>query len=140
MKLRLLALLLGVWIGIGLCASSGNAAPEKEAVAVARGWLALVDSGRYAESWKAAATYFQNAVTEQNWETSLTGVRTPLGRLVRRRLIKSQEANSLPGAPDGQYLVMQFATAFENKKSAVETVTFMLEKDGKWRAAGYFIK
>jgi hypothetical protein len=25
-------------------------------------------------------------------------------------------------------------------KSAIETVTFMLEKDGHWKAAGYFIK
>jgi ribosomal protein S17E len=35
---------------------------------------------------------------------------------------------------------MRFDTSFENKKSAVETVTFMQEKDGKWKAAGYYIK
>jgi hypothetical protein len=35
---------------------------------------------------------------------------------------------------------MQFDTSFENKKSAVETVTFMREKDGTWKAAGYYIK
>jgi hypothetical protein len=46
----------------------------------------------------------------------------------------------LPGAPDGQYVVMQFETSFANKKSAIETVTFMLEKDGQWKSAGYFIK
>jgi len=46
----------------------------------------------------------------------------------------------MPGAPDGQYVLMQFETSFTNKKSAVETITFMLEKDGQWRAAGYFIK
>jgi hypothetical protein len=34
---------------------------------------------------------------------------------------------------------MQFQASFANKKSAVETVTFMLEKDGQWRAAEYFI-
>ncbi|MGO9535876.1 MAG: DUF4019 domain-containing protein [Limisphaerales bacterium] len=28
---------------------------------------------------------------------------------------------------------------FANKKSVTETVTFMLEKDGQWRAVGYFI-
>jgi hypothetical protein len=140
MKLRIWVLLVGLWIGLGLCVSSAMAAPEKEAVSAARTWLALVDTGRYAESWKEAASYFQNAVSEQNWETSLNGVRTPLGRLVRRKLLKSQETTSLPGAPDGQYVVMQFSTAFENKKSAMETVTFMMEKDGKWRAAGYFLK
>jgi hypothetical protein len=35
---------------------------------------------------------------------------------------------------------MQFDTSFADKKSTIETVTFMLEKDGKWKSAGYFIK
>jgi len=35
---------------------------------------------------------------------------------------------------------MQFATRFEHKQTAVETVTFMQEKDGQWKAAGYYIK
>jgi hypothetical protein len=35
---------------------------------------------------------------------------------------------------------MQFNTSFEAKKSTIETVTFMLEKDGHWKAAGYYIK
>jgi ribosomal protein S17E len=42
--------------------------------------------------------------------------------------------------PDGKYVVIKYDTSFENKKSAVETVTPMLDKDGKWRVAGYFIK
>jgi len=37
-------------------------------------------------------------------------------------------------------VVMQFDTSFINKKDAVETVTFMQEKNGKWKAAGYYIK
>jgi hypothetical protein len=36
--------------------------------------------------------------------------------------------------------VIQFDTSFKNKKSAIETVTAMLDKDGKWRVSGYFIK
>jgi hypothetical protein len=49
-------------------------------------------------------------------------------------------SQSLPGAPDGEYVVIQFATSFENKKSAIETVTPMLDSDGEWRVSGYFIK
>ncbi len=51
-----------------------------------------------------------------------------------------QYATSLPGAPDGQYVVIQYKTAFENKKAGVETITPMLDKDKKWRVSGYFIK
>ena len=110
------------------------------ATASAGTWLVLVDEGKYAQSWKTAAGYFQRAVTETNWVASLTAVRKPLGKLGSRKAGSTLEANSLPGAPEGKYVVLQFDTAFENKKSAVETVTCMLEKDGKWKVAGYFIK
>jgi hypothetical protein len=31
-------------------------------------------------------------------------------------------------------------TGFAEKKSAIETVTPMMEKDGQWRVSGYFIR
>jgi len=36
--------------------------------------------------------------------------------------------------------MIQYDTDFEHKAGAVETVVPTLEKDGKWRVAGYFIK
>jgi hypothetical protein len=54
----------------------------------------------------------------------------------RRRLL----AEWLPGAPDGEYVVIQYESQFESKKAAIETVTPRLEKDGSWKAAGYYIK
>ena len=44
------------------------------------------------------------------------------------------------GAPDGEYVVIQFSASFAHKKSALETITPMLEKDGKWRVSGYYMK
>ena len=55
--------------------------------------------------------------------------------------MKSAETKtSLPGAPDGKYVIIQFDTSFEHKKSTVETVTPMQEADGSWKVSGYFIK
>jgi hypothetical protein len=45
-----------------------------------------------------------------------------------------------PGAPDGKYVVIRYETSFRNKKAATETVTPMLDADGRWRVSGYFIK
>jgi hypothetical protein len=70
----------------------------------------------------------------------MVAFRKPLGKLISRKITKTKESSTLPGAPDGRYVVMSFKTAFEQKKSAIETVTFMLDSDGKWKAAGYFIK
>jgi hypothetical protein len=51
----------------------------------------------------------------------------------------AQRASSLPGAPDGEYVVLQFDSSFANKQVAVETVTAVFE-DGVWRVVGYFIR
>lgn len=114
--------------------------PEKEAQAVAEQWLALVDAGQFAESWQNAAGFFQAAVSQAQWQSSLTLVRKPLGNLVSRKLKSAKYSKTLPGVPDGEYVVVQFDTSFANKKEAVETITPMLDKDGKWKVSGYFIK
>ncbi len=114
--------------------------PEETAQKSAEQWLALVDAGKYAESWKTAAAYFQTAVSQDQWEHVIVAVRKPLGDLVSRKLKSAQYTKSLPGVPDGEYVVLQFDTSFANKKEAVETVTPMLDKDGKWKVSGYYIK
>ena len=130
--------IFGLLLNIGILFA--GEAPEKPIVAAAQMWLHEIDLGIYATSWQQASAYFQGAITEKNWTDALNGARRPLGNLLSRKVTKTTSAKSLPGAPDGNYLVMQFATSFANKKSAVETVTFMREKDGNWRAAGYYIK
>ncbi len=110
------------------------------AAAVAQAWLAGIDAGNYAQSWRDASALFRGAITQEAWVTSLTGLRKPLGGLVTRTLKRSQSAASLPGAPDGKYVVMQFDSSFTEMKEAVETVTFQLDTDGKWRDCGYFVR
>jgi hypothetical protein len=112
---------------------------EKTAIAGAEAWLKSIDDGHYSESWNAAAKIFRGGVTEPGWTNSMETFRKPLGNLISRKLKSAQPMTQLPGAPDGQYVVVQFETTFANKKSTIETVTFMLEKDGQWRAAGYYI-
>lgn len=140
MKVVLFAVLLAISMFSIPARALAEPVDAKAAIAAAQAWLSHIDDGGYSESWKEASAYFRGAVTERTWVRSLAGVRSPLGRLVSRNLKSSKEASQLPGAPDGRYVVMQFKTSFTNKRSAVETVTFMQEKDGSWRAAGYFIK
>jgi hypothetical protein len=117
-----------------------NPEAEKQALEAAQPWLALVDQGEYSRSWEAASEYMKNAVERKDFVQSLSAVRKPLGKVKSREVASKQFATKLPGAPDGQYVVIQFKTSFEDKSSAVETVTPMLDKDKKWRVSGYFIK
>jgi hypothetical protein len=99
-----------------------------------------VDAGDYKQSWDTASSLFRNAVTEDQWADQVGSVRKPLGALVSRKLKSAHYANSLPGAPDGKYVVIQYDSVFQNKSAAVETVTPMLDKDGQWRVSGYYIR
>jgi Protein of unknown function (DUF4019) len=114
--------------------------PKQAAQQSAASWLELVDSGKYAESWQSASTLFKAAVTPEQWKSALHASRDPLGKLLARKLTSSTYKTSVPGAPDGQYVVIRYDSTFEHKQSAVETITPMLDKDGKWRISGYYIK
>ena len=115
-------------------------ANAEAATAAAQSWLALVDAQKYAESWSGAAKAFQGAVSSENWSKAVSGVRRPLGKVLSRQLKSAEFKTSLPGAPDGKYVVIQFATVFEKKAQAVETITPSQEADGSWKVSGYFIK
>lgn len=112
---------------------------EGKAVEAALKWLAVVDESDYARSLQESAAYFKGAIKKDQWEQAMRGVREPLGKVITRTLKSAEHRTSLPGAPDGDYVVIRFETAFENKQAAIETVTPMLEKDGSWRVAGYYI-
>lgn len=121
------------------CLADEKVAVEQAQIA-AISWFALTDSSKYGPSWDEAASLFKGAVTKDNWESALKGVRTPLGSVKSRKLRTATFTRTIPGAPDGEYVTIQFDTQFENKAAAVETVTPMREKDGSWRVSGYFIK
>ena len=139
-RLILLAAAVVITILLPSPAARANEAAEKEAIRAAETWLALIDQGDIARSWETAAVLFKGAVTQEQWVQKAGAVRGPLGKLISRKVSSSDYTSSLPGAPDGDYVVIQFKTSFEHKASAIETVTPMKDPDGEWRVGGYFIK
>jgi len=121
-------------------ARAADDAAVAAAQAAARAWLSTVDGGTYGPSWDRAAAYFRGAIGKADWERTIAGVRGPLGRVLERQLKSATFARTLPGAPDGEYVVIQYDTRFEHRAGAVETVTPMREPDGSWRVSGYFIR
>jgi hypothetical protein len=140
MRLKFVCWVAVMLLILGAQAAAADEAKERAALAAAEQWLAAVDQGQYAKTWKEAASYFRNAVTRDSWEQSIEAVRKPLGKRVSRTVKSAAYTTALPGAPDGEYVVIHFETVFEHKSAAVETVTPMLDRDGKWRVSGYFIQ
>jgi Protein of unknown function (DUF4019) len=121
-------------------AQDSNADKVAKAEVAALTWLALADAGDYPGSWDQAADFVHSSISKPNWVHAVGSARQPLGSLISRKVKTATFTRSLPGVPDGEYVVIKFDTQFEHKESAVETVTPLLDKDGSWKVAGYFIK
>ncbi len=126
-------------LAFGLGPAYAQATPDA-AQGAAESWVGLVDAAQYAESWQAAASFFKNAVPQQKWAEAAQTARGPLGPVKSRAVKSSTATKTLPGAPDGEYVVLQFNTAFEKKAVALETITVAREPDGQWRVVGYFVR
>ena len=112
---------------------------EKKAVAAAAAWVALIDRGEYSQGWDTASEPLKDGNERRDFVKTVSAGRKLLGAVKSRKLDSKQFATSLPGSPDGQYVVLQYKTSFANRKSAVETISLMLEKDKKWRVSKYHI-
>ena len=131
-----------VWLV--LLISSSAYADESETVAAARdsvdAWLELIDADQFSESLENASPVLRNAITDENWNQSLRGSRSPLGAVQSRKLLGAKFAKDLPGAPPGDYVVFGFASVFQEHDNIIETVTAKKADNGVWRVAGYFIR
>jgi hypothetical protein len=135
-------LLVQIFVLVAMSGTLSFAAtkPEEDAQKSAEQWLALVDAGKYSQSWKETAPYFQRSVPQDQWEVNGKHIRASFGNLHSRKLKSAQYTKSVPGAPDGEYVILKYDTSFANKREAVETITPMRDKDGRWKVSGYFIK
>jgi hypothetical protein len=97
-----------------------------------------VDSEKYAESWVQASEFFRASIEKEEWERMVRKAKRPLVTLRERKMIDSSHETSLPGAPEGEYVVMRFRCVYF-KRLALETVTVSRENDGIWRVCGYNI-
>jgi hypothetical protein len=124
--------------------------PEDAAQAAAESWLRLVDDGDYAASWEHAARAFKGAVKQAEWNQVAGGARTPLGKLLSRKLKSREYTEKMPTTRvvggkvftwgSGQYVIIQYDTAFANNPAAVETVIPMADPDGVWRVSAYSVR
>jgi hypothetical protein len=108
--------------------------------ATARDWLALVDRGDAGAARNAAAAKFRDAAPADRWAKALAAQRGHRGKVLQRTLASTRFEKSFPGAPEGEYAVLAFRTAFENSPGGTETVTLEREADGIWRVVGYVIQ
>ncbi|MFJ2993838.1 DUF4019 domain-containing protein [Pandoraea sp. NPDC087047] len=112
----------------------------RPALEAANLWLGLADINRAQQSWEQAAPVFQRAIPAEDWAQNLQAARSPLGKVKSRKTKDAVFTRNIPGQPEGEYVVIQYDTAFENKADAHEMLTMVLGLDGRWRVAGYLVR
>jgi hypothetical protein len=137
---------LGAALGLGVLFLSGpvqadgpNDAAIAASVKASDAWLPIIDAGKYGESYDGFCVVAKMVLTEDKWVKTNEQVRAPLGKLVSRALKSKQYLSGLPNGTQGQFVILQYETEYANL-NATETVTTMLDKDGQWRIAGYYIR
>lgn len=114
-------------------------AQDEAATKDARDWLSYIDKSQWQASWENAGSIFQSGVTAESWARQVDAVRSPLGSVVSRTVKTVNFYDELPGAPEGDYMVVQFDTNYAKAPGATETV-IMADEEDSWKVIGYFIK
>jgi hypothetical protein len=120
-------------------AADPHLAEEQAAERQALGFLGYLDHGRYADSYAYTGMLIRAQLDRDSFAKQLEKARAGTGPLVSRELIDASYTTTVPGAPDGQYVVLHYAASFANRQQAEETLTLSLAK-GYWRVNGYYIK
>jgi DNA-binding CsgD family transcriptional regulator len=122
-----------------IAVSASSSASDQAGAHAAEEWAKLIDGQRWGESWKASGSLFRAQVTEAGWTATVQPLRQQLGAVASRSLKSVSSASSLPGAPAGEYKIVQFATVFANRPDAVETL-ILAHEGSAWKVNGYFIR
>jgi hypothetical protein len=106
----------------------------------AEDFVHLVDAEKYEQSWESSAALMREKIFLEVWNQQISAMRSRVGKLKNRKQDDSSISDWAPGAPDGQYLTLIYASSFEKKDEVIETINLVLEEDSRWRVVGYFIK
>ena len=112
---------------------------EDAARKAAEKWLALVDQGQYKDAYKQSSRHGRAQASVEEWEPQIRAMRDAAGEMQQRNFTSAKAAKSMAGAPDGEYIVLEYATAFAKKANGVETL-MMSREGGNWKAAAYSIR
>lgn len=115
-----------------------KAATEQAGQAALR-WLASLDANNFEACWNGLAPAVKGQVAKADFDGSLSAVREQYGSVRTRHPSKVTFTHAMPGAPDGDYVVLQYDTEFSKGARAVETVIPMRTADG-WKVSGYFVR
>lgn len=100
---------------------------------LATSWLNLIDSERFAESWKLLGNKLQTKYAENAWADALRPLLSHAGKIKKRTFRTASYSDS-----EGDSVIVEFESSFAKVPKGKEVVTIARE-EGQWKIAGYSI-
>ena len=88
----------------------------------ARDFLQQLDQGQSDESWQAMSAHFQAITDQARWKIRQQVIRASYGPLLSRDFKNVSYRTSFSLSPDGEYVIVQFRSSYQNKAESIETV------------------
>lgn len=114
--------LLTLFLCLVMAAPAGAVQSGTQHAEEADAFLVLLDRGFYEEAWSSMSELFQALSPKPQWINHTRTIRTAYGPLIERQQKLVSSRPSYKNSPDGQYLLIQYATVFTHKAMAVETI------------------
>ncbi len=118
---------------------------EQEAVSqvtvVGDAWIKLLDAGKYGDAWEQFDEEFKKAAPKEAWCQQIGIIRGGLGPVVSRSVDHGKFKQKIDDrAKDfGQFVTVDYDTAFQKEPNGIEQFTAMRAKDGTWHPRGYYL-
>jgi hypothetical protein len=104
-------------------------------------WLVKLDNGEYERCWKDGAKLMHEVTSLDEWRDFLIKQSQVFGQRLDRKVVGTATHNRFRRADgttiDGEFLEVEFKSAFEHRGLVLETISAMKEADGKWRVFAY---
>lgn len=106
-------------------------------------WLALIEEGKYIDSWKTASKPFQDSIGAGRWAMTCRNQRRPTGKLLTRDLAEEhfhkEHYDQSGRLRPGEIVTFLFTTRFEHLDEAREAV-ILRPFEGEWKVVSYALR
>ena len=113
---------------------------DRESIDAGMKWLALIDAGKAGDAWDLSSKQLKSAVTRAKFIEGIRDARRSLGKLEARTAERFARAHQMPGAPDGDYVIIEYSARFAQGKQLQEQLVWAIDDGDIWRVAGYYYR
>jgi len=118
---------------------AGPAKTEQEVLKRTIEVLQLLDDDAPGSCWDGAAPSFQEKISRSDFVTKMReksrALQLKVGEAPERRLGRAGFAENLPGAPRGEFAVLEFASNYPRYQ--LDERVILIRRDDRWLLAGY---